>query len=223
MREGLQQFKLSLLDYCFTCNHVHLIADTEDKDDISRFMKKVAGEFAQAYNRRKCRTDAVWGDCYHATLIDTGQYLENCIRYVELNMVRCGRVVHPREWEWLGYHEIMGSRRRYRLLDLERLCWRFGGVAIEQLRTHLEERLNDAIAKGQLAREPWWTESLAVGRPEFLDHVRPMLTARRDLEISQPLPDAAPGVWALKEAGIPYTTGRDAIVSETSVDIRPDA
>ena len=34
------------------------------------------------------------------------------------------RVAHLQDWEWLGYHEIMGQRRRYRLLDLDRLCWR---------------------------------------------------------------------------------------------------
>jgi hypothetical protein len=35
-------------------------------------------------------------------------------------MVWCGVVDHPRKWEWLGYHEIVGSRRRYCVLDLER-------------------------------------------------------------------------------------------------------
>ncbi len=43
--------------------------------------------------------------------------------HIELNMVRCGLVAHPKEWDWVGYHEIMGEGRRYRLIDLERLCW----------------------------------------------------------------------------------------------------
>ena len=32
----------------------------------------------------------------------------DCLCYIELNMVR-GAVNHPRVWEWVGYHEIMGE------------------------------------------------------------------------------------------------------------------
>jgi putative transposase len=48
-------------------------------------------------------------------------------------MVRCGAVGHPREWEWVGYHEIMGLRRRYRLIDLDRLCWRLRADSGEEV------------------------------------------------------------------------------------------
>jgi putative transposase len=78
-------------------------------------------------------------------------------------MVRCGVVGHPREWEWLGYHEIMGQRRRDRLLDLERLCWRMATREVEELRRNLEAALAEAIARGEVKREAIWTESLAVG------------------------------------------------------------
>jgi hypothetical protein len=59
----------------------------------------------------------VLGDNFHATLVEEGSYLWRCLCYIELNMVRAGVVSHPREWEWVGYHEIMGQRKRYRLLD----------------------------------------------------------------------------------------------------------
>jgi REP element-mobilizing transposase RayT len=35
MRAKLREFELSLLDYCLTCNHVHLLAEAEDKLQIS--------------------------------------------------------------------------------------------------------------------------------------------------------------------------------------------
>ena len=200
MREALQECRVSLLDYCLTCNHVHLLVDTDDKHRVSRFMQTVAGDFARAYNRRKGRTNAVWGDSYHATLIDSGVYLERCQRYIELNMVRCGVVNHPREWEWVGYHEILGRRQRYRLLDLDRLCWRLGGARLVDVRRQLEEGLRDVIAKDQCRREPWWTMSLAVGRTGFIDRVRPQILGRQNLEIAEP----DPGIWVLKESPAPY-------------------
>jgi hypothetical protein len=51
-----------------TSNHVHLLLDTLDRQEMSRFMQEVASEFARGYNRRKHRLNAVWGDNYHAKL-----------------------------------------------------------------------------------------------------------------------------------------------------------
>jgi len=94
---------------CLTCNHVHLLVDVQNRAELSACMQGVAGEFARAYNRRKGRTNALWGDNFHATLVEGGSYLWRCLCYIELNMVRAGAVNHPREWEWVGYHEIMGE------------------------------------------------------------------------------------------------------------------
>ena len=58
MREALQQFDMSLLDYCLTCNHVHLLVEAQDRLEVSAFMRKVAGEFALDYNKRKERLNA---------------------------------------------------------------------------------------------------------------------------------------------------------------------
>ena len=200
LREGLQQFEVSLLDYCLTANHVHLLIDAQDRSEVSGLMQKVAGEFARAYNLRKGRTNAFWGDNFHATMVDSGTYLWRCLRYIELNMVRCGVVSHPSQWEWVGHHEIMGTRQRYRLLDLERLCWRLGTDSLEDVRKILSTTLIETIARDELKREPCWTESLAVGSMPYLEKIKPMVLSRRETEVVEERPD----FWVLKEAEIPY-------------------
>jgi putative transposase len=202
MRAKLREFDVSLLDYCLTCNHVHLLADAKDKLQISGFMREVAGEFARQYNRRKGRLDAVWGDNFHATLVDSGRYLWRCLSYIELNMVRCGAVAHPSQWEWVGYHEIMGRRQRYRMVDLERLCWRLGTTSLEEVRKNLEAMLQERIEREELKREPYWTESLAVGSPEFVKRIQPLILSRRETEIVE----EKAGCWVLKEAETPYSS-----------------
>lgn len=54
-------------------------------------------------------------------MVDLGMYLWECLQYVELNMVRCGAVTHPRQWEWSGFGEMMGTRKRDRLLNIDNL------------------------------------------------------------------------------------------------------
>src|SRR3989304_5367205 len=96
----------------------------------------VDGEFAQDYNRRKRRTGAYWEDRFHSTIIEPGGHLEACLGYIALNMGGCGAVAPPREWPWCGYHELMGFRQRFRILDVERILRLLGGVPMEEFRRH---------------------------------------------------------------------------------------
>jgi len=200
LREHLQRCDVALLDYCLTSNHVHLLVDAEAPEQLGELMRAVAGEFARAYNRRKQRKNAYWGDNYHATLIESGESLWRCLVYIELNMVRCGVVSHPREWRWVGYPEIMGVRTRYRLIDLERLCWRMRLDCLEDLQLNLEASLAEAIAKGQVKRKSYWTEALAVGSSRFVEKIEPLILSRRATERVE----ADSKLWVLKESPICY-------------------
>jgi hypothetical protein len=55
----------------------------------------------------------------------------------------------------------MGERQRYRLLDLERLCWRLATQSVEEVGANLEAALQERITRDQVKREARWTESLA--------------------------------------------------------------
>jgi len=183
--EALREFSVCLFDYTITCNHIHLLLEVSDKAQLSGFMRKVAGEFARSYNRRKKRSNAVWGDNFHATLVQDGRYLMECLLYIELNMVRCGVVEHPKDWTWVGYHEIMGQRQRYRLLDLERLCWRLQAPSLADLRKQIEETLERRIAQGEVKRMACWTEALGVGSRPFLEESQKLIFTRLESTIAQ--------------------------------------
>src|SRR6266511_115404 len=115
-------------------------------------------------------------------------------------MVRCGQVSHPRDWEWVGYHEIMGLRERYRLLDLERLCWRLGTDDLGEVRKNLESSLAETMARNRLKRQACWTESLAVGSIGFLEKIKPLILSRRETEIVEESPE----LWVLQESSVAY-------------------
>ena len=200
LRKELGHRDVSLLDYCVTSHHVHLLVDAQERLEVSGLMRTVAGEFARAYNRRKERINAFWGDNFHATLVEGGAYLWRCLCYIELNMVRAGVVSHPREWEWVGYHEMMGGRERYRLLDLERLCWRLGTNDLLGLRKNLEASLDEALVRELVRRQPYWTESLAVGSAGFVERIQPMVLSRQETEVAE----VSDSVWVLLETPVSY-------------------
>jgi putative transposase len=66
-------------------------------DVIPKSIQLVAGRTAQEYNERKRSKGAFWEDRYHATAIENGRHLIQCLVSIDLNMVRAGVGKHPSE------------------------------------------------------------------------------------------------------------------------------
>jgi len=92
---------------------------------------------------------------------------------IDLKRVRVGAVKHPGEWAWCGYRELLGLRKRNRLIDQAELLWTLGdGVSfLDGFRSGYEEWIQDAITRQDVERESLWTESLAAGGRDFVEEV----------------------------------------------------
>ena len=193
---------IRLLTYCITSNHVHLLLTSRGSDEsISGLMQALEGEFAQAYNRRKNRSGAYWGDRFHATMIDSGEYLWRCMRYIDMNMVRAGVVRHPSEWPWAGYSEITGMRKRYRVISLEELIERAHQVSLNTLQTWYVDWIESSTTEEARKRDGKWTESIAVGGRSFVEALGGEVERRMSVEV---LGDESGG-WILKESKSSYS------------------
>jgi putative transposase len=194
LRQALCEKGLSLLTYNVTSNHVHLVAHAEAVEQIAEVMQRAAGEFARDYNRRKGRSGSFWEGRYQATMVDSGEYLWECLKYVELNMVRCGVVAHPREWEWSGYAELMGLRKRNRLLDVDKLLWLVRAATVEEFRANFNSMLDQAIINDELKRQEKWASAIAVGSHEFVVEIERRVRSRQQMDAQQ-----ESGTWVLRE------------------------
>jgi putative transposase len=145
----------------------------------------------------------MWEHPYHCTVIQDGRHLLNCLRYVDLNMVRARVVGHPRDWAWCGYDELIGQRKRYRILNLDHLRQRLGWRSVSELQQWYAEAIDQQVARQLLSREPHWTESLAVGEQDFVERVARNYRARTRFEYTHS-PD---GLCCVREARVPYSTG----------------
>ena len=182
LRERAEQFPVSLMGYCITSNHVHVLIRVNEGEEntLSRFMHSLEGNFSKYYNRRKARSGAFWGDRYHAVMIDSGEYLLRCLAYIDMNMVRAGVIEHPREWDWCGYNELAGMKKRNRLIDQKALL--STGAALADFQQNYLLHIEKLINSRKLAREAYWTESLAVGCPEYVDRMKRRIKNRLTLE-----------------------------------------
>lgn len=194
LRQRLKDYATPLLGYTITSNHVHLLVCALSENAISEMMDSLEGDFAQYYNLRKKRSGAFWGGRFHWTAIEPGGHLWRCLVYIELNMVRAGKVGHPREWDWSSYRELVGLRRRYRLVDRAQFLEATGQDPYsEQFRANYEAAIMERI--GFREREAVWTESLAVGSAKYIEEVAAQVQARLRLEREHVGGDQ----WVLKE------------------------
>jgi putative transposase len=195
LRKAVRKHRISLFGFCVTSNHVHLLGMSDRLLDLSQFMQQLEGAFADYYNIRKHRSGAFWGERFHCTMIDGGDHLWNCLRYIDLNMVRAGVVSHPNEWAWCGYHELVGNRQRYCFLDIERLVELLGLGNRQSLAEIHQQRILESIRNNRLIREEKWTESIAVGSEAFLKEIVSKTKKRKRLHIAA----TEDGDWYVKE------------------------
>lgn len=182
---AVRRFKIRLLNYCLTSNHTHLMLTAQRPGAVSLFMRHLDGEFASYYNRRKRRRGAFWNERYHSTLIEDGAHFWNCMRYIDLNMVRAGVVRHPVDWRWCGYQEIAGLRERYRILDLDELLQLAHATDATKLAEWYRLGLEGVLRTGNLCREPVWSEAIAVGSEDFVRRIAAMTRSRTRLELKE--------------------------------------
>jgi REP element-mobilizing transposase RayT len=118
-----------------------------------------------------------------------------------MNMVRAGVVTHPGEWPDSGYREIQHPPKRYRIIDLPALVSLLGMDSLRSLQRAHADWVDEAVRTGRLAREPLWTEALAVGSERFVANVQARLgVSARYREV---VTDGRGG-HAIREAGCPY-------------------
>ncbi len=200
LREGVKRYGVPVYGYSITCNHVHVIVHASDREAVSRLMQLASGATAKGFNTRKDRKNAMWEHPYHCTVIQNGKHLLNCLCYVDLNMVRTEKIKHPGAWRWCGYHELTGSRKRYRILDIEHLVAKTSRGSVSEFQQWYRDKIEEKLSKGRLKREAHWTDSLAVGDHDFVEQITKEYRNRYRFAVQE----TAQGVWSVREGSVPY-------------------
>jgi len=87
--EAKKRYGLVILNYTVTSNHIHLlVVGGDERDVIPNSIKLLAGRTGQEFNQRKSRKGAFWEDRYHATAVESGEHLFQCLVYIDLHPVK---------------------------------------------------------------------------------------------------------------------------------------
>jgi len=215
--EAKKRYGLQVLNYMVTSNHIHLlVSDSGERGVIPKSLQLVAGRTGQEYNLRKNRNGSYWEDRYHATAVQTDQHLLKCMLYIDLNMFRAGVVSHPSQWECCGYNEIQNPKKRYRLINYDRLMELLNIDKIDNLQLVYSQWIEDALEIENNVRETKWSRSIAVGDKTFIENMKKELGHKARYRRAM----GEGTEFQLKEDQIPYNADFDTESNDLSGENR---
>jgi putative transposase len=94
-----ERFGFRLVHFSVQSNHLHLVAEAEDRDALARGMQGLGVRVAKALNRVLARRGKVFADRYHAHVLRSPREVANAVAYVLGNALvhaaRRGERVNP--------------------------------------------------------------------------------------------------------------------------------
>lgn len=100
LRQALIATECALHAYVLMDNHVHKLVTPPQEGAVSRLMQKLGRQYVSQFNARHRRTGTLWEGRNKSCLVDSGDYLLRCYRYIDLNPVRARMTDTPEHFPW---------------------------------------------------------------------------------------------------------------------------
>ena len=97
------EFHCHIHAYAIMPDHIYLLATPYSAHGILQMMQKTANEYANYVSKTYAITEALWKAGYRSCVIESEQYLLQCMQYIESAPLRAGLVVKPEEYAWSSY------------------------------------------------------------------------------------------------------------------------
>lgn len=97
--------RVEIYAWCLMSNHVHMLLHAK-QENISRFMKRLCGMYAQYFNQKNDRVGHLFQERYKSEPIDDDEYLLTVTRYIHDNPSKAG-IAAAAEYPWSSYGEYL--------------------------------------------------------------------------------------------------------------------
>ena len=163
--------------FCLMPNHYHLLVRTPH-GELARWMRRINGDYARRFNVRHRRVGHLWQGRYRAILVEGGEYLTECSRYIHLNPNRAKLTRPAQRYRWSSYRNYVGGRAVVApWVETNAILGYFAG-GHRQYRAYVEA----GKVERQISPFTRAVAGLALGSEAFLARVREELRGRPDNE-----------------------------------------
>ena len=136
--------KIKIIGYCIMNNHAHMLIETEEIEELSKYMQRLNTKYGKYYNKKYNRVGYVFRDRYRAEGIYTEEYLYNCLKYIYNNPVKAGICKKAEDYPYSNYKRIDKElNENYAFIDVDDNDKDIGEEIIEKFLKENEMELID--------------------------------------------------------------------------------
>jgi len=165
---------LQVFAFCVMPNHYHLLVSTP-LGHLARWLRHVNGDHARRFNARHRRVGHLWQGRYKAILVEEGDYLHQCSRYIHLNPSRAKLARSAAHYRWSSYRNYLGGSAVVPWVNTGVVLDGFG-ASPQRYRAYVES----GRAKKEATPFSRAHAGLALGGEAFVARVRAMVHERPD-------------------------------------------
>lgn len=100
MKDTKEKIPIIILAYCVMNNHIHILFNEKNVEQLTKYMHKVNLLYAKYYNRKYDRVGYVFRDRFKVQPIYTEKYLCTCVKYIHDNPVKVNICQKAQEYKY---------------------------------------------------------------------------------------------------------------------------
>lgn len=167
LEDNARKFAVDIHAYVLMTNHFHLLATPQTDTGLPQMMQAVGRSYVRYFNDLHGRTGTLWEGRYKSTLIQTDRYLLACMAYMDLNPVRAGMQIEPRDYPWSSHTFYVGLRAD-RLITPHPLFWNLANTPFGRESAYADLVRAGITTEQQLALTRSTLTGWALGSDEFV-------------------------------------------------------
>lgn len=101
-----QEHNINIISYCIMNNHTHMLLQTENLKELSKYMQRINIKYGIYYNKKYNRVGYVFRDRFKSEGIYSEEQLYCCINYIYNNPVKAGICSNPADYPYSNYKKI---------------------------------------------------------------------------------------------------------------------
>jgi putative transposase len=113
-----KKYPFLLYGYCLMPNHIHIIGEPKDPEELPKLMQSLHRSYTAYYNKKYNTVGHLWQGRFRTKVINKDEYLVGCIAYVEQNPVKANLTTSLNEYEFSSRQErCLDENVNIRILD----------------------------------------------------------------------------------------------------------
>ena len=101
------EYDIKIIAYCVMNNHVHILINTGNIENLTKYMHNVNTSYGIYYNKNNKRVGYVYRDRFKTQTINNEKHLYNCIIYIHNNPVKANICKNANEYRFSSYKKFL--------------------------------------------------------------------------------------------------------------------